>query len=74
MNIIATIIDTHTAFVVITDGVNSAQDFTLNSGAPFTFASLAVAANDIAAHLFGFTAELAVVHGSDGSALVGGNA
>jgi hypothetical protein len=69
MNIIATTINPRTAYVVITDGVNPAQDFTTHTGSDITPAKLAVIANEIASGLFGFTAELNLRHGLDGYSL-----
>jgi hypothetical protein len=71
MDVIAEITDNHNAVVIVTDAEGTGHDFHIHSGASYTFAFLATQATDITRHYFGFTTELTLVPGPNGSRLVG---
>jgi hypothetical protein len=72
MNVIAEITDNHNAVVIVTDDEGSGHDFHIHSGSVYTYAALADETNAITRHYFGFTAELSLAAGPNGSRLVGG--
>ena len=71
MDVIAEIIDSRNATVIVTDDAGDAHDFHIHSGAPHTFASLTETADNVTRHYFGFTTALTLVPGPNGSRLVG---
>lgn len=72
MNVIAEITDNHNATVIVTDDAGEAHDFHIHSGSVYTYAALADETNALTRHYFGFTAELTLEAGPNGSRLVGG--